>query len=538
MKRLAPLLALAALAAPFALNAATLQPVYLDAAGVGFNDATLGAARKATLSTALSIWGAQLRSSQIIKVAVTFDSLPCTSGAATLGAGEPTSYLQNFAGAPVPNRLYPAALAEALSRLDLNAGGNEIVMRLNANVDQGCAGSITGFDYNTNPSTATAPNKIRALPVMLHELSHGLGFFTPICIVNIPGGCSSTPGQWPYGGYPNNVLDRWSDFLRDGPGGNFWSALSSAQRITSARNGNLVWDGPRVTAALPALNLNAAATLGGRMKMHAPAVLAANASVNHFTTDATPDLLMEPDYAALSNIATLDLAPALLADLGWQLSTDPIATTTVITSDQPDPSLVNAAYTVNVTVSSLDGQPPGSVTIRDGIEPSAATCTANIQSLGQASCTLSSTIAGNRTLTATYAGSGVFQASSAVESHSVTSGNIAQVTALRPGNCTCSGKTLEVIWRRIVGASRYDIEQRPVLSQFNGLATASVTSNSMAPIFSGPIPPAPGAYNELMRVRACTSLTCGPWSLTFSVPVGVGECNWDGHEYCPYDPPF
>jgi len=389
---------------------------------VGFNDATLGVARKATLSSALSIWGDQLRSSQTIKVAVRFDSLPCASGAATLGAGEPISYLQNFVGAPVQNRLYPVALAEALARQNLNSDGNEIVMRINADVDQGCAGSISGFDYNTNPSTPTAPNKVRALPVMLHELAHGLGFFTPICLVNLPGGCSSTPGQWPYGGYPNNVLDRWSDFLRDGPSGSFWSTLSSSQRIASARSGNLVWDGPRVTAALPALNLNAAATLGNRIKMHSPATLSASASVNHFTSDATPNLLMEPDYSQVASITSLDLTTVLLADLGWPLSTDPIVTTTLITSDQPDPSVINSAYTVNVTVNSLDGVPMGTVTIRDGTEPKAASCTANVQSLGQASCVMTSTFAGNRTLTATYAGNGVFQSSSDTESHNVTGG--------------------------------------------------------------------------------------------------------------------
>lgn len=422
MKWFASVFALISVAAPLTLIAATLQPVYLDAAGVGFNDATLGVARKAALSTALSIWGNQLRSTQVIKVAVSFDSLPCASGAATLGAGEPISYLQNFVGAPVQSRLYPVALAESLARVNLNSDGNEIVMRINADVDQGCAGSITGFDYNTNPSTPTAANKIRALPVMLHELAHGLGFFTPICLVNLPGGCGVTPGQWPYGGYPNNVLDRWSDFLRDGPSGSFWNSLSSTQRIASARNGNLVWDGPQVTAALPALNLNAAATLGNRIKMHAPALLSASASVNHFTSDATPNLLMEPDYSQLVNIASLDLAPALLADLGWVLSTDPMATTTLITSDQPDPSIINTSYNVNVTVTALDGLPLGSVTIRDGAEPKAASCTANIQSLGQASCAIVSTIAGNRMLTATYAGSGVFQSSVYTESHTVTGG--------------------------------------------------------------------------------------------------------------------
>ena len=361
-------------------------------------------------------------------MAASYVSLPCNKGAARLGAGEPISYLNNFSGTPAANRAFPVALAEAISRQNLNGTGNEIVLAINADIDQGCVGGITGFDCNTNPATATAPNKIRALPVMLHELAHGLGFYSPICLVNIPGGCSNPPVTWNYGGYPAGVLDRWSDFLRDGPNGSFWRDLSNSARITSAKSGNLVWDGPRVNAALPAFNLNAAALLGNRIRMHAPSVLSAAASVNHFTADATPNLLMEPDYSSLAAIDQLDLAPALLADIGWTLATDPIPTTTTITSDSPDPSVAGQAYTVAVTVAALDGTPTGSVNVRDGSESNAATCQITLNASGSGSCLMSSSLGGNRTLLASYLGAGLFAPSADTEAHTVNLGGTTSTT--------------------------------------------------------------------------------------------------------------
>lgn len=88
--------------------------------------------------------------------------------------------------------------------------------------------------------------------------------------------------------------------------------------------------------------------------------------------------------------------------------------TTQITSDSPDPSLVGQAYTVNVTVSGSLGTPTGTVGVSDG---TGATCNATLSG-GKASCALTST-AGSKTLTATYSGNSVYSSSSDTESHTV-----------------------------------------------------------------------------------------------------------------------
>ncbi|MEX1073460.1 MAG: S8 family serine peptidase, partial [Chloroflexota bacterium] len=88
-------------------------------------------------------------------------------------------------------------------------------------------------------------------------------------------------------------------------------------------------------------------------------------------------------------------------------------TTTTITSDLPDPSVVGQAYIVNFTVTSGAGTPTGNVTVSDG----SATC---VGTVAAGTCNLTSTTAGAKTLTATYAGGTNFATStSAGVSHTV-----------------------------------------------------------------------------------------------------------------------
>src|SRR5262249_59528740 len=83
---------------------------------------------------------------------------------------------------------------------------------------------------------------------------------------------------------------------------------------------------------------------------------------------------------------------------------DKADTTTTITNDMPDPSKVGQAYTVSFTVtvnSPGAGTPTGNVTVSDG----AASCTATVAAGG---CSLTSTTAGSKSLTAAYAGDSNF----------------------------------------------------------------------------------------------------------------------------------
>jgi hypothetical protein len=83
------------------------------------------------------------------------------------------------------------------------------------------------------------------------------------------------------------------------------------------------------------------------------------------------------------------------------------STTTTITSDLPDPSVVGQTVTVNYTVT-VDapgsGTPSGNVTVSDGVDSCVGT-------VGAGTCDITLTNSGARTLTATYAGDPDFSGS-------------------------------------------------------------------------------------------------------------------------------
>jgi len=89
------------------------------------------------------------------------------------------------------------------------------------------------------------------------------------------------------------------------------------------------------------------------------------------------------------------------------------SSSTAITSDDPDPSTVGQAVTVEFRVTSDAGTPTGTVTITsDGGE----SCSASV---ADGSCAITFTSPGDRTLTASYGGDGTFEPSDDTESHRV-----------------------------------------------------------------------------------------------------------------------
>jgi len=113
--------------------------------------------------------------------------------------------------------------------------------------------------------------------------------------------------------------------------------------------------------------------------------------------------------------------PASLTGIGTIVDDDQQPTTTTISSDLPDPSVVGQPYTVNVSVNAQTTSPLGTVTISDGTDSCGPiTLTAGTPPASIASCQLTSSTAGAKTLTATYTpASTAFAASSATETHQV-----------------------------------------------------------------------------------------------------------------------
>ncbi|HET7498769.1 MAG TPA: PA domain-containing protein [Candidatus Eisenbacteria bacterium] len=233
------------LAAPFA-EAGSFVLINLDGAGEGFNDptpvspiggnpgTTLGQQRLNVFQTAGKIWGAYIPDNVTIRVEARFDPLtPCDSVSGVLGSAGAITLASDFAGAPLASTWYPIALANKLAGTDLATTVNDITAHFNSSVDNstclGTSGWYYGYDHNEGTN-------IDLLAVVLHELSHGLGFQT---FTNL-----ST------GGFQNGKPDVYARHLFDRTLNEHWDQMTSNQRSNSAVNtGNLVWDGSFVTNA-------------------------------------------------------------------------------------------------------------------------------------------------------------------------------------------------------------------------------------------------------------------------------------------------
>ena len=257
------LLALAAASA----NAAVITIVNNDGAGEGFNDPTLaapvggnpmttvGAQRLFVFQHAASIWGATLPSSVPILVLAQFNPQTCTATSAVLGSAGPVTVWRDFTGAGVPAHWYHAALANRLYGSDLDPTTYDINATFNSNLNGsptclGGQGWYLGIDGNEGAN-------IELLPVVLHELGHGLGFST------------TTSGST--GNYLATYPSIFDFYLYSQAAGLHWDQATAAQRQTSAISVNgLSWDGPAVythaqgfLAKRPRMVINSPAGIAG-----------------------------------------------------------------------------------------------------------------------------------------------------------------------------------------------------------------------------------------------------------------------------------
>ena len=247
------------------VNAATITIVNVDGPGEGFNDTTavaaepggapttLGAERLKVFTAAANQWAAVLNSSVPIRINAKFDPQTCDANGAVLGSAGANGWLRNFTNAPpghTTDTWFAVAEANALAGSDLSPANDDIVMTFNVSIDAGCLPGTTGWWYATDNSTPIPDDQIALMPVVFHEIAHGLGFQTLTNTAN---------GEWP-GGNPRSGrrADIWLHYLMDrnlGANGTTWFGMGNtntgdAQRVASAIDDpNLVWSGANVTAA-------------------------------------------------------------------------------------------------------------------------------------------------------------------------------------------------------------------------------------------------------------------------------------------------
>jgi len=335
-------------------HGATITVINLDGAGEGFNDPspftpvggnaaiTLGQARLNAFQYAANLVGGLLNSNVVIMVGANMDPLGGDASSAILGAAGPNSALRDFPSAPSAGTWYVSALANKLNGSDLDPGVADIGATFNSDVDNSTVLGANSWYYGLDGNPPVGD--IDFVSVVLHELTHGLGF---LALVDLDTGTKLL-------GY-NDAFMRYLE--HHGATQPKYPLMSDAQRVTASTSlTNLHWTGPEVNAASGGLS---GGVSGGHVEMFAPNPQQPGSSVSHFSTALAPNELMEPYYTGASH--SVGLAAQLLSDIGWGV---PSADVSVTIADAPDPATVGNDLSYTIAVSNA-GPYASSVTLTD-----------------------------------------------------------------------------------------------------------------------------------------------------------------------------
>jgi hypothetical protein len=286
-----------------------------DGPGEGFNDPrawaprggnpaiTLGAARLAAFQFAAKLLGDRLQSGVVIEVSAQMNALDdCSPNAAILGQAGSSTVHENFLGGEHGYTWYPQALANALAGGDLAPDEPDIIAVFNSGVDsKSCLGGTDwyyGFDGN-------ARRHIDFVSVVLHELTHGLGF---VSLVDPMSGAKLMGDDDVFSRLLQNHGAHPARFIE----------MTDEERAEAAiSEPNLQWIGSRTNElALTLLNVGIE---GGHVLMSGPNPVRLGSSVSHFSQQLFPHQIMEPAYAGPHH--NPDFLVAALQDMGWKVPT-------------------------------------------------------------------------------------------------------------------------------------------------------------------------------------------------------------------------
>ena len=310
------------------LNSGFTDATNISAVG-GNNGLTIGEQRTLSFIKATEILADNIVSSQVIIVDANFSLLSCNTSSATLGSAGASTHVANVTPMPVTaasSTFYPIGLINNLGNTDYQPGLSDITSQFNSNIgNAGCLQASNGWYYGFD---APPSNYIGFTTVLLHEMTHGLGFAS---LVNASTGVK-----------PSGLDDVFSNKLYSKLDNSTWAlagGLSNAERAAAAVSSTgLLWNGSYVnTQAVGLLSAgyhdsdsSSSFTSGDKVQMYAPNPIKSGSSVSHFDTAVSPNEIMEPQYTA--GQLDLGLALYLLKDIGWAITPSVINTAPTITA--------------------------------------------------------------------------------------------------------------------------------------------------------------------------------------------------------------
>ena len=270
--------------------AVPLSIQYDNEQGEGFFDSELGEARRTAFEAAVAIWADALPGSVPVIIATRMVPFGGSGTGALLAQAGSVTVHRNFGGGATPSTWYSAAVASQIIDSDINGADlPEISVDFNSDLDDNVVLGSVGWYYGLDAEPGT---DIDLITIALHELAHGLGFFSQI---------EPVAGGWQIANNPSSFDRRLRRPFVDG-----FSEMVDSERLAAIISANLQFTGPATVN-----------DFGAAPPVQATAPFIPGSSISHWDTGLSPDELMEPFYTSATRDLRLTLSALL--DVGWGL---------------------------------------------------------------------------------------------------------------------------------------------------------------------------------------------------------------------------
>lgn len=240
---------------------------------------------------AVDIWSTLITSPVPINITAQWSAL----GSGVLGGANAGTYYRDFAGTQRHLIWHPVALAEKITRRELNDPANPDIV----------ASFSSQANWHFDPNTLPASGAYDLVTVVLHEIGHGLGITKSYTVVGDNGQISSFFGlPVAYETFVVNSSDQ----------GIIQSFTSPSTALkTQLTGGNLFFDSPLVKAA----------NNSSKAQIFAPGTFAQGSSIAHLDETVFPsgniNALMTPFISPQEkNHNPGPISMAILNDIGWK----------------------------------------------------------------------------------------------------------------------------------------------------------------------------------------------------------------------------